>query len=1333
MSLIIRRTSRHLVWALALVTLSLALLLSVARIATPFLNDYRHTLAQWASEQAGYDISVDRIKARWRGLIPVIYLRRVVVKSPETGAVLFTARRVDVGVNWWGSLWHRRFEPDSLRIQGAQINYQLPTEKKSLPTISSDTDVKTTPSWVADWAWLLSHPRLSVEEIQVALRTADGQTLPEFRLNLLIKNQHDQHALRGTLTFLGQGGGQIDLAVDAEGDTNDWSTLSSLIYLQLTEVDLTPWLTLLPPSWRSSQGHIDQLQLWTHWQGHQLQSAEAVLEFDAFKLNSDALTLPLIKRLQTKLWWRAVNDSDWSILVSPLSLETENGQLSDVAFKLTTARNNGTPEYHFQLPVGQLDQLPILWDLLPAGVRSTLSMEHLSALAPQGQVRGLDGHWHMRSGQVVDWKVSTTLRQAGWRAWSDIPGVESLSGFLYATPENGFFQLDSQALTLDINTLFNAPLTFEHSLATIDWQRLADEWQLIAKDIQLRNHEGQVYANLRVDIPDKMDDVNVNLSAKFANTAIIRDVLPYLPVHIMDEDLVAWLPTALQEGKWIRGSLAWQGNLGAFPYGDDNGTFQIHADFNGVQLKFLPKWPALTDLTGTFHWHERGFDVLVDEGEALGNVIEKANAGVSDVLADKPWLIVTGQVHGDAEQALNFISETPYRSTAKALTELGTVSGDLRLGLGVLVPLNTALPALYNGRVALSSGNFSLSQAPLTLSEMHGQVWFNEAGVWSHLLTGYLTEFPVLLSIDTQPQFIKTQWSSFVSTDLLQTLSQQPIDELLMGEAAYTASVLFPTAVEGDQVALNFTSDLKGMEINAPAPFAKPAQQKQPLQLHVQLKTREHLSASISYGKTMNGLFQLQKQAQGWQIAAGDVKLGARGGEPVLPSEKLTVTGNLPDLVVSQWVDFFATLKANYLQDTSLKAIGEQQSTRQELLKQVQLSLNRLVLPGLTLRALTLGLMPQDGGWNLTLKNANLAGRIEIPEQFPQGTLKINFSRLHIPELPKQANTEAAGGQEKSTEDTPLAPDDVPNLDIQIANLSYRTFKFDDLVLSAQHEQDHLQIKKFALAAPLAELKLNGYWRPTAAGSETYVQGAFTTPNYGELLKSWQLSEDIAGKTGKIDFQLNWPAAPQQIDFKILEGDMHLLFGPGRILHLNGTSNAQLGLGKILNLLSLSNISRRLSLNFSDIYKKGFSFDKIEGKIQLKSGRAMVKNLVIAGVIADIEVDGDLELVKQTYNLDVRVTPYVTSSIPVAAAIATGAVGGPVVAGAVGAAAWVANKLITPGVDQLTTYYYKVTGTWDDPVITPTKKPVPVTPPPSSSAMGSGRHEGEATLPVPTW
>lgn len=149
--------------------------------------------------------------------------------------------------------------------------------------------------------------------------------------------------------------------------------------------------------------------------------------------------------------------------------------------------------------------------------------------------------------------------------------------------------------------------------------------------------------------------------------------------------------------------------------------------------------------------------------------------------------------------------------------------------------------------------------------------------------------------------------------------------------------------------------------------------------------------------------------------------------------------------------------------------------------------------------------------------------------------------------------------------------------------------------------------------------------------------------------------------------------------------------GKGQLLEVN----PGLG-GRVFALLNVNALQRRLTLDFSDLFDKGFSFDSIKGDFRLEQGNAYTENFRIKGPAARIDLSGRIGLAAEDLDQRVEVTPKVSSALPVAAAV----LGTP----AVGAAVLVAQQLLGKEVDKATRTNYQVTGPWNDPVITRIRK-----------------------------
>jgi len=115
------------------------------------------------------------------------------------------------------------------------------------------------------------------------------------------------------------------------------------------------------------------------------------------------------------------------------------------------------------------------------------------------------------------------------------------------------------------------------------------------------------------------------------------------------------------------------------------------------------------------------------------------------------------------------------------------------------------------------------------------------------------------------------------------------------------------------------------------------------------------------------------------------------------------------------------------------------------------------------------------------------------------------------------------------------------------------------------------------------------------------------------------------------------------------------------------------------------------------LLQTGLGFDKIKGRFILVNGDARTNNLYLESPSSRLDIAGRVGLGKEDYNQLITVTPNSTESLPIAGALA----GGPVV----GAAIYLVQKIAGKTVNKLAGYQYRVTGSWDDPIIKQLSKP----------------------------
>jgi uncharacterized protein YhdP len=133
----------------------------------------------------------------------------------------------------------------------------------------------------------------------------------------------------------------------------------------------------------------------------------------------------------------------------------------------------------------------------------------------------------------------------------------------------------------------------------------------------------------------------------------------------------------------------------------------------------------------------------------------------------------------------------------------------------------------------------------------------------------------------------------------------------------------------------------------------------------------------------------------------------------------------------------------------------------------------------------------------------------------------------------------------------------------------------------------------------------------------------------------------------------------------------------------------------LLSVVSLQTLPKVVTLDFTDIFSQGFSFEQISASVDIMRGVARTQNFNMEGSAARVEMKGDVNLAAETQQLDVRIFPAMSDSV---------ALGTAFVNPAIGLGAWVLQKALKDPLGQILSFEYHVAGTWTAPTVTKKKQ-----------------------------
>ena len=189
----------------------------------------------------------------------------------------------------------------------------------------------------------------------------------------------------------------------------------------------------------------------------------------------------------------------------------------------------------------------------------------------------------------------------------------------------------------------------------------------------------------------------------------------------------------------------------------------------------------------------------------------------------------------------------------------------------------------------------------------------------------------------------------------------------------------------------------------------------------------------------------------------------------------------------------------------------------------------------------------------------------------------------------------------------------------------------------------------------------------------------------GGLLARFGMKDVVRQASGVMEGHIAWLGSPLKIDYPTLQGGFAVNVQAGQFLQ------ADPGIAKLLGVLSLQALPRRLTLDFRDVFSKGFAFDFLRGDITVDKGLANTNNLQMKGVNAAVLMEGSADIAKETQDLKVIVVPELNAGT--ASLIAT------VINPAVGLGSFLAQLFLQRPLIESATQEFHVDGPWADPQV----------------------------------
>ncbi len=1272
-----RRILRLLGLSLAGLVITAAVLLTLARATLPFADTLRPKIVAWAERALGQAVDIGRLDADWRGMEPGLILIDTTLLDHE-GRPLLHLKRARIGLDLWASLRHRTLTPGRIHLSGLRL--AVIRDAQGRLRIRGLGTGEHRPGGGRDFArWLLGHKRLTVEDSEIHYRDETPTDPSEWtfrHVTLDLRNHRGRHLIDATLALPYRMGHGLDLALELQGDVLSAHRWNGRGYLSIRGLRLEQ----LPAQWRNLPVHIEggrlESQLWAWWQDGRLQRLNGTLDLrDLVLLRQRDRQLLRIAQAGGVIDWQGEADGRWWLAAQRLRLHTETRDTPPSRLWIHHRPADGDRPARWEMALDHLhledlERIGRFSDRLPPQIESALDR-----LRPSGrldEVR-LTAERHRDQWR---YRLQAGVRNLRNHPWQWIPGSDGIDGEIRLSERGGEARLRGRRLQLGLERLYDHPLPLTRLQAEIRWRRAPRAWVVDIHRLHGENRYLALAARLRLNLPTDGRSPRLILGTRLRlpNPDRLRE---HLPTRLLAPGLRHWLDQALHAGAVEDGEVLYLGRTHQFPFREDQGRLAIQLRLAQGRLTPAPGWPLIDAIQGRLTIDHRRLRLEDAGGRIYRSHLHDVEVTLPDLGAPKQRLEIQGRVNSDAADVLRYLHASPLEEAFAAALHPFEAQGPLRLRLGLVIPLHDA-EVTVDGHARLDGVHLRSEHYAVDLHDLRGPLQFDQRGITSPGLQGRLDGLPLELALETEddPHRLHIDGHGRIHRESLRRLLARYSDyphwaDYTAGQTRWSGRLSLPLSEDDpNPPRLTVHSNLQGLAVTLPAPLNKPSDRRTPFGLTMELGEEER-RLGIDYGE-LRALLELRREGDDFRLHRGAVGLGR---QPILPDEDgLWFTGHAPYFSWSAWsrVLFPEDGRPPLFPDEGSATLGQY----------YDITLDELEVFDFQFEDVALQATDSAQGWTIHTRGPRLAGTIFVPVSVTTAPLSMDMRRLHLRTPPPEARTPST-----------TRPTELPAFVIDAEDFRFDRLRFGRLSLRASRIPRGLRLDRLTMRTAATDITARGQWLedpPAPEHPRPQQRSRFhieaDSNDLGTTLKEWDYAGTIAGGRGRILIDAHWPGNPAQFDLARLEGQLELNLENGRLLEIEP------GAARIFGLISLHALPRRLALDFSDLFAKGFAFDRIAGRYRVKGGIATTQGLVMEGPAGRIVARGKIDLARRRYDQEVAIIPPLGGSLPL---IGTALTGAP----PVGATLLLLQKLLEKPLSELSTIRYRVTGPWNAPKV----------------------------------
>jgi uncharacterized protein (TIGR02099 family) len=1261
----LRKLLKYTAYLGAAVVILLAVAVGLFRLLLPRLPEHQEQIKDWANAAVGLEVEFANMDARWRLSGPELTFYDAELATADGGSTLLHADEVSVGVGLLRLLLDLELVADRISIRDAELDVlQQPDGSWQVQGLSLDEFMRSRMVSGNDTGSLV----VIGEDIDVQLELASRAGPLSVGIETLqFRRDAREQGIDASLVLPRALGTHLEVSA-SQRLTESVAAGPWRFFVEGRSLAMAGWSRLWPgraPELASGMADID---LWLELEKGGLRSATAnfLLEDAAVRQTADGGPGAATAAFSAEGRAEYLRDGDgWLVAADELVMTTMGNSWpqSSLSLQVRTGASGGVERINGRATYLNFDDLRHLQAFVPQPYRATLG-----DLALSGVARDLDVTIIEPASASRRFNGSAAMERAGVAAYRGWPGLRGFSGSLRADQSGGRLEIDAANLQFNQPEWFPEPVAIERAAGTVIWRHGDAGTTILSDSVRVRNADFDSMSSLQVTLPPDGESPLVDLHCRWSagNVAVIER---YLPVNVVTPALYRWLGDALVAGRVTQATTRLSGPLQAFPFDGGEGTFLTEAHVENAVLRYAGSWPAVDNIT--LDLIIDGTRLYSDENTAtsLGNSVVDAQVEIPDLRS--PVLRIDATATGTLDSILAFAQRSPIESLFGGQLDRVDVAGSASFDLLLTYPIRERQNYAFTTVIRSDNGTLQVDGMPAPVTDLRGAVTITRDAVSSEALVGRFLGAPMTIELARADEEMPTasviaRAQGSIAADNLIDGFNAPLGELLDGSTTFDATIRFPRPGLENPVPLQLAieSDLQGMALELPAPLGKPEGTVRPLSLDIAFPARGRIEMSGSLSDAVRWTTDFTRSDAGWDFDRGVVALGgARPDEPA--TRGLHVEGETPVLNFDDWLD--------------LADAGSTGPGFGERIRSVDLVVDDLSVIGQRLSRHRVVVDRSAFDWVVQLDGEQIVGSITVPYDFDAGRpLELDMRKLTLP----------GGDGDRGAVEQRADPRTLPPLSVRADDFSLGNRHFGSLDAEFRRTNRGLETDSMETGSATFDIVGSAGWiidEADSSGQRTFVNARLTSSNVQQTLEQLDYQPGIESEEMEVGFDVSWSGGPKQDFLDTLDGNVGVRLGAGQL------NEVEPGAGRVFGLMSIVALPRRLSLDFSDVFERGFGFDEITGNFRLDDGQAYTCDLSLKGPAADVGIVGRTGLTNKVYEQAAVVSANVGNTLPVVGAV----VAGPQVA----AALLIFSQIFKKPLQEMGQIYYGIEGTWEDPAV----------------------------------